>query len=157
MAQFGDQFRQVFRRLARAPLFTAITLITLAIGIGANTVVFSVVDGVLLKPLGYPHAERLIGVWSKAPGINIPQLPLAPYLYFIYREQNTTLEDLGLYTGDSVTVTGSGQPEHVQGIDVTDGTLPLMGVKPVLGRLFSRHDDAPDVAKTVVVTYGYWQ
>ena len=71
MAQFDDQFRQVFRRLARAPLFTAITLITLAVGIGANTVVFSVVDGVLLKPLPYPHPEQLIGVWHTAPGINI--------------------------------------------------------------------------------------
>jgi len=157
MARLGDQFRQVFRRLARAPLFAAITLITLAVGIGANTVVFSVVEGVLLKPLSYPHAEQLIGVWSKAPGINIPQLPLAPYVYFIDREQNTTLQDIGLYTGDSVTVTGSGQPEHVQGIDVTDGTLPLLGVKPVLGRVFSRHDDSPDVAKTVILTYGYWQ
>ena len=74
MAQSGDQFRQVLRRLARAPLFTAITLLTLAVGIGANTVVFSVVEGVLLKPLNYPHPDQLIGVWHKAPGINIPSL-----------------------------------------------------------------------------------
>ena len=66
MAMFNDQLRQVLRRLSRAPLFTAITLITLAIGVGANTVIFSVVEGVLLKPLPYPHAEQLIGVWHTA-------------------------------------------------------------------------------------------
>jgi predicted permease len=157
MAQFGDQFRQVLRRLARAPLFTAITLITLAVGIGANTVVFSVVEGVLLKPLSYPRPEQLIGVWNKAPGIDIPRLTVAPFLYFIDREQSTTLQDIGAYGNNSVSVTGAGQPEHVQGMDVTDATLSLLGVKPVLGRLFTRRDDAPNVAKTVVISYGYWQ
>jgi hypothetical protein len=141
---FGDQFKQVFRRLAKAPLFTTITLITLAVGIGANTVVFSVVEGVLLKPLDYPNADQLIGIWHKAPGINIPILNSAPFLYFIDREQCTTFQDVGAYNGDSLSVTGIGQPEHVQGMDVTDGTLPLLGVKPALGRLFTKRDDSPD-------------
>src|SRR5579863_7059710 len=123
MAFFTGQLKQVFRRLARAPLFTTITLITLAVGIGANTVVFSVVEGVLLKPLNYPQPDELIGVWSMAPGINLPKLNIAPFLYFIYREQNKTLQDIGVYNGDSLSVTGAGQPEHVQGLDVTDGTL----------------------------------
>jgi predicted permease len=153
----GDQFKQVFRRLAKAPLFTTITLITLAVGIGANTVVFSVVEGVLLKPLDYPHADQLIGIWHKAPGINIPILNSAPFLYFIDREQNTTLQDVGAYDGDSLSVTGVGQPEHIQGMDVTDGTLPMLGVKPALGRLFTRRDDSPDTPETVIVSYGYWQ
>jgi len=158
MAQFYDQFKQVFRRLARAPLFTIITLITLSVGIGANTVVFSVVDGVLLKALRYPKPDELIGVWTRAPGINIPgKLNIAPFLYFIYREQNTTLQDLGGYNNNDVSVTGAGQPEHVPGMNVTDGTLPLLGVKPVLGRLFTKRDDAPDVARTVILSYGYWQ
>ena len=82
---------------------------------------------------------------------------MAPFLYFINREQSTTIQDIGVYGYDSVSVTGIGQPEHVQGLDVTDGALPLLGVKPVLGRLFTRRDDAPDVAKTVILTYGYWQ
>ena len=151
MAHVGEQLRQVLRRLGRAPLFTAITLLTLAVGIGANTVVFSVVDGVLLKPLSYPHPEQLIGVWNTAPGINIPRLPIAPFLYFIDREQSTTLQDLGAYGTDSVSVTGSGQPEHVPALDVTDGTLPLLGAKPVLGRLFTKRDDGADAAKTVVI------
>ncbi|MFP5235904.1 MAG: ABC transporter permease [Acidobacteriota bacterium] len=153
---FG-QMRQVVRRLARAPLFAIVTLLTLAIGIGANTVVFSVVEGVLLKPLAYPNAERLIGVWNNAPGVNIPKLNYAPFLYFIDREQNKTLEDIGMYRGDSYSLTGTAQPEHLQGVDVTDGVLPLLGVKPELGRLFTRADDQPKAAGTVILTYGYWQ
>ena len=153
---FSDQLRQVLRRLGRAPLFTAITLITLAAGVGANTVIFSVLEGVLLKPLPYPHSERLIGVWHQAPGINIPNLNMAPSVYFIDREQNTTFQDIGAYTGDSFSVTGIGEPEQVNGLDVTDGTLPLLGVVPAVGRLFTREDDSPGTPETVLISYGYW-
>ena len=157
MAQFYDQFKQVLRRLGRAPLFTAVTLLTLAIGIGANTVVFSVVESVLLKPLSYSHAESLVGVWYHIPGIEIENMPMAPFLYFIEREQGTTFEDIGVYQGDSLTVTGNGEPEHVSGLDVTDGTLPILGVKPAVGRLFTRRDDSPGTPQTVVLSYGYWR
>ena len=158
MAFFTDQLKQVFRRLVRAPLFTTITLITLAVGIGANTVVFSVVEGVLLKPLAYPQADRLVGIWHSAPEIGFQgDLNMAPFLYFIDREQSTTLEDVGMYDGDSLSVTGAGEPEHVTGMDVTDGTLPLLGVKPVLGRLFTRRDDSASAPKTIILSYDYWQ
>jgi predicted permease len=157
MAMFADQLKQVLRRLSRAPLFTTITLITLAVGVGANTVIFSVVEGVLLKPLPYPHAEQLIGVWHAAPGIGFAELNMSPSIYFIDREQNTTLQDIGAYDGDSLDVTGAGKPEHVPGLDVTDGTLPILGVVPVVGRLFSRKDDSPGAPQTVVLSYGYWQ
>src|SRR6202453_3722607 len=157
MAMLIAQFRQVLRRLSRAPMFTAITLLTLAIGVGANTVIFSVVNGVLLKPLPYPHPEQLIGVWYSAPGINIADLTMAPSFYFIEREQSTTFEDIGIYSGDSFNVTGAGQPEHVLGLDVTDGTFPLLDVRPAAGRLFSRGDDSPGGAPTVLLSYAYWQ
>jgi predicted permease len=157
MAIFADQLKQVLRRLSRAPLFTAVTLFTLAIAIGANTVIFSVVDGILLKPLPYPHPEELIGVWHSAPGIGLKDLNMAPSIYFIDREQNKTLEDIGAYTGDSLNVTGVGEPEHVDGLDVTDGTLPLLGVKPALGRLFTRQDDKAGAPATVLLSYAYWQ
>jgi predicted permease len=152
-----DQLRQVLRRLSRAPLFTAITLMTLAVGVGANTVIFSVVEGVLLKPLPYPHPEQLIGVWHTAPGIGMKELNMSPSIYFIDREQNTTLQDIGVYDGDSLNVTGAGEPEHVPGLDVTDGTLPILGVTPTLGRLFTRRDDSPGAPQTVLLSYGYWQ
>jgi predicted permease len=154
---FFEQVKQVFRRLAKAPLFTAITLITLAVGIGANTVVFSVVNGVLLKPLSYPQSDQLIGIWHSAPGVNLPEIDMAAFMYFPYREQNTAFQDVACYRYDSLSVTGAGQPEHIEAMDVTDGALGLLGVKPVLGRFFTRQDDQPNAAKTVVLTYGYWQ
>src|ERR1700678_1175329 len=98
MGMLVDQLKQVLRRLSRAPLFTAITLITLAVGVGANTVIFGVVEGVLLKPLPYPHAEQLIGVWHAAPGIGFNELNMSPSIYFIDREQNNTLQDIAAYT-----------------------------------------------------------
>ncbi len=156
MAIFGDQLRQVFRRLGRAPLFTVITLVTLAAGVGANTVIFSVLEGVLLKPLPYPHPEQLIGVWHTAPGVGITDLNMSPSIYMIDREQNTSFQDIGAYDADSLSVTGAGEPEQVRGLDVTDGTLPLLGVKPVLGRLFTREDDSPGSPDTVLLSYGYW-
>src|ERR1700686_3298245 len=112
MNSLKEQLRQVLRRLGRAPMFTVITLITLAAGVGANTVVFSVLEGVLLKPLPYPHAEQLVGVWHKAPGINIPELNMSPSNYFIYREQGRTSEDIGMNQGDSVSVAFIGEPGH---------------------------------------------
>ena len=154
---FNEQLKQVLRRLSRARLFTAITLITLAVGVGANTVIFSIVEGVLLKPLNYPHAEQLIGVWHRAPGIGLQEVNMAPFVYFIDREQSTTLQDIGIYSGDSLSITGTGQPEHVQGLDVTDGTLPILGVMPALGRLFTRQDDSPGAPETVLLSYGYWR
>ena len=157
MAMFNEQLKQVLRRLGRARLFTAITLITLAVGVGANTVIFSLVEGVLLRPLNYPHAEQLIGVWHRAPGIGLQEVNMAPFVYFIDREQSTTLQDIGIYSGDSLSVTGAGQPEHVQGLDVTDGTLPILGVTPALGRLFTRQDDSPGAPETVLLSYGYWR
>jgi predicted permease len=155
--EFRNQLRQVFRRLARAPIFSAITLITLAAGVGANTVVFSVLEGVLLKPLPYPRAEDLVGVWQTAPGLNIKDLNVAPSTYFIFREQNQSFIDVGVYQYDSVSITGVAEPEQVQALRVTDGTLPLLGVTPTLGRTFSRQDDTAGAPPTAVLSYAYWR
>jgi predicted permease len=157
MELLSDQFRQVLRRLSRSPMFTIITIITLAAGVGANIAVFSVVEGVLLKPLSYPHAETLVGVWHTAPGLNMDEVNMAPANYFIYREQNRVFEDIGVYQDYSVAVTGQGNPEQVPAIVVTDGVLPTLGVAPMLGRWFSRADDTPGAADTVMMDYGYWQ
>jgi len=138
-------------------MFTVITLITLAAGIGANTVVFSVLEGVLLKPLPYPHSEDLVGVWHTALGINLPEVNMSPSNYFIYREQGRTFQDIGLYSGDSVSVTGIGEPEQVPALNVSDGTLAILGVQPALGRSFRREDDLPGAPQTVLLTYGYWR
>ena len=157
MESFKNELKQVLRRLGRAPMFTAITLITLAAGIGANTVVFSVLEGVLLKPLPYPKPEELIGVWLTAPGIQLKEFELSPSDYFIFREQNRTVQDIGLYAGDSVSLTGVAEPEQVRALRVTDGTLPLLGISPLLGRTFTKQDDSPGAPETAMLTYGYWR
>src|SRR5580704_8152276 len=157
MRTFLGHLKQVFRRLAHAPLFTVITLITLAAGVGGNTVVFSVLEGVLLKPLPYPNPNELIGVWHSAPGINIADLNMAPSNYFIYREQNQSFQDIGIYNRDAVSITGVAEPERLDALDVTDGTLPLLGIPPMLGRSFTHQDDSPGAPDTVMITYGFWK
>ena len=157
MDSYADLLKQVLRRLGRAPMFTIVTLITLAAGIGANTAVFSVLEGVLLKPLPYPHPDRLVGVWHTAPGLNIPEVNMAPCTYFIYREQSRTFQDVGIYQGDSFSVTGLAEPEQVRALDVTDGILPILGIPPMLGRWFNNADNKPGSPDTVMLTYGYWR
>ena len=149
--------KYALRRLRRAPLFTTIALITLAVAVGANTVIFSVVNGVLLKPLSYPDPDRLIAVDHSSQQAGFKKMGISRSIYFVYRDQNTTLVDIGAYNNDELDVTGAGAPEHVRVMHVTDGTLPLLGVSPVWGRLFTRHDDSPGAAQTVVLTYPYWQ
>lgn len=158
MENFSSQLRQVLRRLVRTPMFTAVTLITLAAGVGANTVVFSVLEGILLKPLAYPHSEQLVVITHVAPGINSKaNFPGAPSNYFIYRDQNQSFQDVAMMTGDSVSITGVGEPEQVRAQRVTDGMTSILGVAPVLGRSFSRQDDLPSSPQTAMLMYGYWQ
>jgi hypothetical protein len=149
--------RLAARRLVRSPLFTVVTLVTLAVGIGANTAIFSIVHGVLLKPLPFSEPDRLVGLWHKAPGTGFEQLNQSPATYFTYREDGRVFEDLGLYRWNSVSITGRGEPERIQALMVTDGTLPAVGVRPLRGRLFTREDDAPGAPARVILTYGYWQ
>jgi putative ABC transport system permease protein len=145
------------RRLFRAPLFSVVAVVTLGLGIGANTAIFSVVNGVLLKPLPYPEAERLVGVWHSAPGMNLPVLNQSPATYFTYREDGRVFEDIGLWNDSSVSITGTGEPERIQALLVTDGTLPVLGVQPALGRIFTNADDKPGAPERVLLTHGYWQ
>jgi predicted permease len=151
------------RVLRKSPGFTTVAVLTLALGIGATTAMFSVVNGILLKPLPYPHQERLVEVGLDLPGINQFNWPLCPADYFTFRENSRTFQDIGLYfTGFgaslySANVTGLGRPEHVPALGVTDGVLPILGVTPLFGRSFTRADDEPDSSDTVIITYGYWR
>jgi len=151
------QLKQVLRRLRHAPMFTAITVLTLALGIGANAAIFSVVEGVLLRPLPYPHPEELVGVWHSAAGLNIPVLESAPALYFTYLEEGRVFQQIGLWNEGSASITGLGEPERVSVLHVTHGTLTLLGVPPLLGRTFSAEDNVAGRPRTVVLSYGYWQ
>jgi predicted permease len=151
------RYRHILRRLRLSPGFSAIAVVTLALGIGANSAIFSVIEGVLLKPLPYAHPEQLIGVWHNAPGVNIPELNMSPSTYFTYREQNRTLQEIGVWSEGTVSITGLAEPEEVHCVWVTEGILPLLGVPPALGRWFSHKDDSPGSPETVILSYGYWQ
>jgi predicted permease len=149
--------RHVIRRLVHQPLFTVIAVATLAIGIGANAAIFSVVQGVLLKPLPFPHADELVTVDHSAAGIGMNHTGAAPFLYFTYRAETKTLQDVGIWRGDTSSITGRGEPEEVDEIDVTHRLLPMLGVQPLLGRWFSEQDDTPGSPETVMLTFGYWR
>ena len=127
--------------LRRNRSFTAVAALTLALGIGGTTAIFSVVNGVLIQPLPYSHPGRLVEVGLDLPGINQFNWPLSPAEYFTFREQSRTFEDIGLYyTGFggnlySANVTGVGRPEHVPALGVTDGVLPILRSHASVGAL----------------------
>ena len=158
----AKDIRYALRQLRRNRSFTAVAVLTLALGIGGTTAIFSVVNGILIQPLPYSHPGSLVEVGLDLPGINQFNWPLSPAEYFTFREQNRTFEDIGLYyTGFggnlySANVTGFGRPEHVPALGVTDGVLPILGVTPQLGRSFTRADDEPGSPDSAMVTYGYW-
>jgi predicted permease len=153
----ANQFKHLLRRLLRSPMFTLVTVLTIAIGVGANAAIFSVINGVLLKPLPYPDPERLVGVWQSAPGIGIQDLNASPSDYFTFRDENRTMQQFGVWTGGSVSVTGLAAPEQVQSLTVTEGTLNALGVQPLFGRWFNATNDRPGSPDTAILTYGYWQ
>ena len=149
------------RMLKKSPGFTIVTIATLALGIGATTAIFSIVDGVVLKPLPYPHPEQLVSLEVSPLALDASLRGLAPEDYFIFREQNRTFQQMGIYaetdTDRDVNVTGFAEPERVHALNVTYDVLSTLGVRPMLGRLFLPSDDSPGASATAILTYGYWQ
>ena len=151
------QLRQTLRRLFRAPGFTLTTVLTLGVGIGATIAIFSVVNGVLLKPLPFPNSDRLVALMHRAPGFGQAELGASEAFYETYREHNTTFESLGLWSEGTASVTGGGDPEEVPKLLTTYDLLATLGVQPVLGRSFVAADGLPGGAPTVILSHAYWQ
>ena len=149
--------RYGLRALRKSPGFTTVAVLTLALGIGANSAIFSVINGILLKPLPYPHPEELIDLHLTAPGVNFPDADPAPFLYFTYREQGRSFQSVGLYRWNTQSVTGFAEPVEAQCLNVTAEVLPILGVQPALGRWFSESDATPGSPQTAVLSYGWWQ
>jgi predicted permease len=150
------------RRLGKSPGFAATVLLTMALGIGANTTVFSVINSVLLKPLAYPDSGQLAALTLKAPGAGgladfSNGLNLSPSMYLTFSERNKTFESLGVWTTGTANLTGLAQPEEVHTALISDGVLETFDVPPIAGRWFSQADQDPRGAKTVMLSYGYWQ
>ncbi len=149
--------RHIFRRLLQTPIFAATALVTLGLGIGANSAIFSVIEGVLLKPLPFPEPDRLVGAWQTAPGVNIKDLNASAGDYFTYREESRTFEDVGLWNNCAAAITGLAEPERVTCLTVTHRTLPMLGIQPILGRAFTDQNEKPGSPDVVLLSYGYWQ
>jgi len=156
----GD-VRYALRGLRKQPSFTAVAVLTLALGIGANTAVFSVVNSVLLKPLSFPHAGELVDLGLVAPGagglIGSRGLRLSTSMYFTYAEQNRSFQSMGVWTSRAVTVTGLGEPEQVFARLVSDGLLQTLAVLPEIGRPLTATDQVTGANGTVLLSDGYWQ
>jgi putative ABC transport system permease protein len=149
------ELKQALRRLARTPGFTLTTVLTLAIGIGATAAIFSVVDGVLLKPLPFPDSEHLVALTHRMRNDTVRDAPASTALYFTYRDNNRSFESVALWSPGSGSVT-SGAPEEVRVLAATYELLPTLGVRPALGRSFIAADDEPGAAPTVILSHGYW-
>jgi predicted permease len=146
--------------LRKSPGFTAVAVLTLALGIGATIAIFSVLDGVVLKPLSYAQPEQLVGLEVTPLAIDASLRGMAAEDYFVFRDHSRTLEDIGVYaetdTDRDVNVTGFAEPERVHALDITHGVLSVLAVPPMLGRTFSPADDSPGAPLTAILTYGYW-
>lgn len=159
LEQLTADLRFAARMLRRDVGFALAAVGTLALGIGATTTIFSVVYGVMIRPLPYPQPDALVGIWHTAQfqGVTSSNIGLSSTMYLSYREHNQTFQQFGLWRTGAANVTGIGEPEEVRTLVVTYGTLPAVGVVPVLGRWFSSTDDAPGTTETVILTHGYWQ
>lgn len=146
------------RTLRRSPSFALVALLTLGIGIGANTAIFGVLRSVLLRPLPYPHAEQLVQVWSdhRALGRAEPEW-LTPPDFADWRDQNTTFSGMAAYQGWFPDLTGSGDPESISGLLVSGNFFDVLGAKPALGRLFTMSDDDPGAERTALLSFDFWQ
>jgi putative ABC transport system permease protein len=148
--------RYALRQLIKSPGFAAVTILTLALGIGACTAIFSVVNAVLLRPLDYPDPARLVVIRET----NVPDFPefsVSPPNYLDWEKQTKSYEHLAAYSGSRVNLTGNGEPQQLIGVKATAHYFDVYGVKPALGRTFLPEEDAPGKNHVVVLSYPFWQ
>jgi putative ABC transport system permease protein len=161
MDSLKREVKQALRALARAPSFTAMTIVTLALGLGAATAIFTILDAVVLRPLPYPHGERLVALSSPVPGVKAsPVWGLARHEMFYFKEQSRTVEDLGVYRTILTTVMGDGtehQAERASTAMVTASLFNVLGVRPERGRLLVVDDNRPELFTVGLLSHGFWE
>jgi len=145
------------RTLFKNPGFAVVSVLSLAIGIGANSAIFSVTNALLLRPLPYKDADRLVILWSRSPGLNVPQDWFSPGQYLDVKTQNGVFDETSISIGASFNLTGQGIPEHVDGARISSSLFSLLGTKSMLGRVFLPEEDEPGKPATVILGYGFWQ
>lgn len=154
---FLQDIRYGLRQLRRNPGFTAVAVITLALGIGANTAIFSMVDALLLRPLPYPHAARLANIWLHSPGIGIFRDWPSPGEFVDLKNENHSFDEMAIAQLRPMTFTGRGQPERIGVIRASSNLLQMLGAKPLLGRLLLPTEDKPGKPPVALLTYPFWR
>jgi len=150
--------RHALRMIRLNPVFSTAAILSLALGIGANTAIFSVVNAVLIRPLPYPKPESLVGVFNSAviQGETFKDMALGPGMYAALKEHSAAFQEFGVWSSGTATLTGIGDPEQIKTVTLTQGLLPTLGAQPFLGRRFSIEDDTPGTPETVMLSHSYW-
>jgi predicted permease len=157
MGSLPTSLRSLIRELRRSPGFLLVAVLTLAVGIGANAAIFSVVNAVLIRPLPYSEPERLVMVWHTAPGLKMDQFEQSDATYVLYRKNNRVLEDLGIYWDGAATLTGGETPERVRAAGLTASVFSVLRAKPLLGRTFQEADERPGAEKVALLSHELWR
>ncbi|MGZ4856726.1 MAG: ABC transporter permease [Candidatus Angelobacter sp.] len=156
MSILARDLRYAFRAFAKSPGFTVAAILSLAIGIGANTAIFSITSALLLRPLPYKDADRLVILWNTSPGLGITQDWFSSAQYFDIKNNHHGLEQVALAIGGNYNLTGEGDPERVGVVRVSNNLLPMLGARPAQGRLFTPEDDRYGGPNVVILGYGIW-
>ena len=156
MNTLARDFGYAVRMLAKSPGFTLAAILSLAIGIGANTSIFSLVNALLLRPLQYPDANRLVILWNRSPGLNITEDWFSTAQYFDIKTGHHGFEQVAIAIGGNDNLTSQGEPERVGTIRVSSNLLPMLGQAAALGRVFAPDEDSPGKPATAVLSYGMW-
>ena len=160
MTAAPEALRSTLRGLRKDPGFLAVAVLTLALGIGANTALFTVVEAVLLRPLPYPEPERIVSVWHSAPGLGLPQFEQSDATYLLYRQHNRTLADLGIYWAGTASLVGPAgdlEPERVPAAGATGSVFDVLGARAARGRTLEPADERPGAEAVAVLSDGLWR
>ena len=151
--------RMAVKGLVRRPFFTALAGLTLAIGIGANTAIYSVVDGVLINPLPFPEAERLLSYNHEAPGlgVKVPVIPHSQAMYLHYLENARAIEYFAVFNDENLNLITDGEPQRLTASQVTQEYFHVMGVQPFLGRAFVEGEDRSGAEPVAIIGYPLWE
>src|SRR6266700_1964153 len=156
MNTLARDFRHAVRMLLKSPGFTLAAILSLAIGIGANTSIFSIINALLLRPLPYQDADRLVILWNRSPGLNITEDWFSTAQYFDIKTGHNGLEQVAIAIGGNYNLTGRGEPERVGVIRISSNLLPMLGQQAGSGRLFTSDEDTVGHPPTAVLSYGMW-
>src|SRR5713226_6351675 len=157
MGSLLQDLRYGFRVLAKKPGFTIVAVVTLALGIGANSAIFGLVNALLLRPLPYRDSGRLAIIWTHSPGANVAQDWPSPGQYSAIKAQSTVFEEMALARGGIVNLTGRGTPERLGALRITSAMFSLLDAKPALGRVGLPEEDSPGQPQTVILSNALWQ